>query len=260
MLRFNLDDFILVKSGKYEIGLSENHIDNLHQNYKKFLYNSIPKHTVTFDNFYFAKHLISYVEFKDFVDETSYKTDAEIEGWGWIWNNKWIKKKDISWKKPFDSSIDKRYIKDGDTCPVLQTSWNDANNYCLWLSKKIEKIVRLPYEKEWEIANKQNEFTSFLSEKSKESFNYENYFNLIDQYTNRKEWEITPSGILWEWTIDWFEKYHGGKENKEFGNTYKVLKGGSLLSANYQKISQYRFRRCPTARSLYYGFRVVVEC
>lgn len=36
--------------------------------------------------------------------------------------------------------------------PVINVSWNDAQNYIQWLSRKTGKTYRLPSEQEWEIA------------------------------------------------------------------------------------------------------------
>ena len=56
--------------------------------------------------------------------------------------------------------------------------------------------------------------------------------------------------------MNWFDKYPGGDDNDEFGEVYKILRGGSILSHPVQRTKEFRFRRCPTARSPYYGFRI----
>ncbi len=63
-------------------------------------------------------------------------------------------------------------------------------------------------------------------------------------------------GLLWEWTDDWYEPYPGGIDMKDYGTVYKVLRGGSILSLPVQRTREFRLRKCPTARSPYYGFRI----
>ena len=42
-------------------------------------------------------------------------------------------------------------------------------------------------------------------------------------------------GLLWEWTLDWYNGYDENIVNKDFGNIYKILRGGSFLSEKYSE-------------------------
>jgi formylglycine-generating enzyme required for sulfatase activity len=61
---------------------------------------------------------------------------------------------DGRWKKPFTS------YKQKDTHPVVKVSWNDANAFCAWLTKKelaegkikAGQKYRLPTDAEWSVA------------------------------------------------------------------------------------------------------------
>lgn len=47
---------------------------------------------------------------------------------------------------------DNKFTEGEENLPVVNMSWNDANDYCEWLSKEIGAEVRLPTEAEWERA------------------------------------------------------------------------------------------------------------
>jgi formylglycine-generating enzyme required for sulfatase activity len=228
---------------------------------KSYLSNSIPRHIVRFANpVFISRRHVTLSEFDFFIGDTGYVTEAEMEGWGWIWKKKWEKILGVSWKNPFSDDADVIYRGSGEIFPVLQTSWNDAVKYCEWFAQKNGLGARLPSESEWEIFSTvaggrriEDIILEPAAENKLDSCKY------LDRIKNSVESsEITPVGLLWEWTLDWFDSYPGGAANREFGKVYKVLRGGSVLSEPYQRAMEYRFRRCPTARSPYYGFRVAV--
>ena len=166
--------------------------------------------------------------------------------------------KDVSWKNPFLNNSDLFYKENSDVFPVMQISWNDAFEYTKWLNSVTGKNLRLPFEYEWEI------FADYCGLKSIDKSETEalEKINSDDEYIKQLYHKIKNSefqlGLLWEWVQDWYNAYDETIVNKDFGNIYKTLRGGSLLSENIQKTKEFRFRRCPTARSPYYGFRTVL--
>jgi formylglycine-generating enzyme required for sulfatase activity len=110
-------------------------------------------------DFYLSKYEVSVAEFEKFIKDSGYRTDAQKAGYGWNWSedsSKWIKAPNMCWRnKPsgveyLDS--EKWYY------PVTYISWNDAQAFCQWLSKKTGKSYRLPYEAEWEYAARGGRF------------------------------------------------------------------------------------------------------
>lgn len=257
--------FIEIKDCTFKMGVGDDSIKSLlHRSLdikKTYIYNSYPEHSVNINHVQISKHLVSRSFFEKFINDTCYITEAEKEGWGWTWENGWTKKNKVFWKSPFDNDSDEIYNKNNDIMPVLQVSWNDACRFCEWLSLKSGYSVRLPYEKEWE------KFATILNIEGIDNA-AQNIKNNKIEYSNEfikkllnetiKNPSIHLPGMIWEWSNDWFDAYPEGIANKEFGKIYRVLRGGSLLSHPIQKSKQYRFRRCPTARSPFYGFRITL--
>ena len=98
-------------------------------------------------------------QFRQFVEATGYTTDAEkgtgFQGaFGWDRDAMEFKMNEkYSWKNTgFPQS---------DTHPVVNVSWNDAMEFCRWLSRKEGKTYRLPTEAEWEYACRAGTTTSY---------------------------------------------------------------------------------------------------
>jgi formylglycine-generating enzyme required for sulfatase activity len=95
--------------------------------------NEKPQHEVEITRpFYMAVHTVTVGQFRQFVEDKKYRTEAERAG-------------DAStWKMPGWEQTD-RY-------PVVCVSWNDALAFCEWLSQKEGRTYELPLEAEWEYA------------------------------------------------------------------------------------------------------------
>lgn len=260
--------YTFLHEGQYHIGLSNASVHEISSSKvflesglkKSFLLPSVPVHTVNIENLYMSDQLVSVKDFELFIEKSGYVTEAERDGWGWTWDYGWKKEKNISWINPTGTLLDKFYQKQKECFPVLQVSNNDAVAYCKWYSCVTGKETSLPGEHEWEVfsgiksTKKVHEDESFPVDALCLEEYFKKIWNIISDIEN-----IHPVGMIWEWTDSWYASYPGGKINKEFGEVYKVLKGGSFFSNAVQRMPQYRFRRCPTARSPFYGFRIAVR-
>ena len=150
--------------------------------------------------------------------------------------------------------------------PVVCVSWEDAQAYVRWLSRKTGEEYRLLSEAEWEYAARAGTTTrySFGNEITLSDANYgwnigktqrvgiyrANGYGLHDMHGN-----------AWEWVRDcWNESYAGAPNNGdawERGNCFgRVLRGGSWINLSWYLRSAFRFRNLSGNRYFDNGFRV----
>ena len=101
--------------------------------------------------FYLGKYEVTVEQFRRFVEESGYRTDAETGRHSWrelhegcytMVDGSWQAKTDASWKNPgFSQQPDH---------PVTCISWFDAAAFCEWLSRRTGRTSRLPTEAELE--------------------------------------------------------------------------------------------------------------
>ncbi len=208
--------------------------------------NEHPVHTITFDyNFAIAKTPVTFEEYDLYCEDTGAKKPSD-EGWG----------------------RGKR--------PVINVTWEDANNYCKWLNKKL-KIdeeskyrYRLPTEAEWEYACRAGTTTKWsFGDDEKELDKYAWYGRNDGDSTKRvgtkepNQWGLYDMhGNVWEWCLDdWSENYNetpiDGSANHSQKEDKKSLRGGSWIDNASDSRSANRDRNNPTYRGNNVGFRLL---
>ncbi|HKI21617.1 MAG TPA: SUMF1/EgtB/PvdO family nonheme iron enzyme, partial [Isosphaeraceae bacterium] len=131
----------LIPAGEFQMG-SANGDDQANADER-------PQHRVRITKpFYLGVTEVTRGQFRVFVDDTGYKTEAEKDGKGGYGWNEETKNYDqnprYTWQNPGFARTDEH--------PVVNVSWNDAQAFIGWLSRKEDKTFRLPTEAEWEYA------------------------------------------------------------------------------------------------------------
>jgi formylglycine-generating enzyme len=243
-----------------------------------------PRHRVRITKpFYLGTCHVTRGQFRQFVKDSGYKTDAEKGekpgAWGWNPDTKKFGfNEKYSWRNAgFEQS---------DEHPVVNVSWNDAMEFCKWLGKKEGKTYRLPTEAEWEYACRAGTTTRYSSGDDPETLakvgnvadaaakaefpdcSYAikandgyvftspvgkfkpNSFGLYDMHGN-----------AWQRCADWYGAgYYATSPaddptGPDSGNV-RVLRGGSWDFGPHSARSAYRGRDTPGNRFSHTGFRV----
>jgi formylglycine-generating enzyme required for sulfatase activity len=125
---------------------------------------------------------------------------------------------------------------------VVYVSWNDVCGYCTWLSRLINKQVRLPTEAEWEKAAR--------GDGDKRPYPWGETFDMVKCNSGALGLDdTTPVGVfpagaspygcldmagnVWEWTCSLWGGYpynpHDGRENLDVpDDASRVLRGGAF--------------------------------
>lgn len=212
-------DMSLIPAGEFLMGSPEGEGD----------LNEHPQHKVYLDDFYIDKTEVTNAAFKRFVDATSYITEAEKGGGGWVY--KVGQNSSANWKDPQGNGHDILGILNH---PVVQVNWDDADEYYKWAGG------RLPTEAEWEKAarGKANTKYSWGDDKSKLSEyawcddNSNHQTHTVGQKTPNQYSLYDMNGNVTEWVSDWYaEDYYKNSPGEnpkgpDFGS-YRVTRGGS---------------------------------
>jgi serine/threonine-protein kinase len=215
-----------------------------------------PPQTIQLSDYYIDKYLVTNAQFKKFVAETGYKTDAEKEGSGLVrLGRRWKKVEGANWGVP-DGLSD---VEGRDEFPVSQVSYNDASSYCQWANKS------LPTEAQWEKAARGPEGAPFPWGNADPNDTMANFDNIVGSVTPVTQYEkgqshygvFDTAGNVYQWTKDWY----GTGERKTTDPTgpdtgkERVIKGGSFIEGMDSLRSANRDRYEPSYSSFLFGFR-----
>ncbi|HEY6185705.1 MAG TPA: SUMF1/EgtB/PvdO family nonheme iron enzyme [Terriglobales bacterium] len=204
--------------------------------------NERPVHSVSVDSFQLGLYQVTNAEYAAFLRDTQSPPPP-------FWN---------------DSNFNR------DEQPVVAVSWFEAKKYCEWLSTKLGKKYRLPFEAEWEWAacgGVEGKLFPWGNEPPQS----------LPDYASR--WKTGPEPVgrwangfgifdicenVHEWCGDWFspEYYSVSSDKNPRGpetGTRKASRGGSWR--HHVKVSRCAARSSipPEFQYADYGFRVACE-
>lgn len=231
-------------------------------------------HLVKLDDFYIGKTEITIAQFAKFVEETNYKTDAEIKGRSYIWDDEkalMVEKENVNWQcNELGELINKN---DYSYYPVVYISWQDATAFCNWLSEKTGKKYSLPTEAQWEYAARGGKYSKGYM------YSGSNKIKKVAWYWDDSQREEHPvsnllpnelgihdmSGNVYEWCYDWYEATYSienqenpeGPENEKSKLFRRVIRGGSWATTkNFCRVTN-RDSGNPNLGTSTSGFRII---
>ena len=249
----------------------------------------MPVHDVCVNDFFMGKYEVTNMQFRKFIVETGYKTDAERFGKGYAISSKGADDRrlhnGVNWKHPLWPS-DK--ITEKMDHPVVQVSWYDVHKFISWLNKKTNKRFRLPTEAEWEFSarsgGKNIEYSwgngnpsGNIADKTVKKFRKYINWQVWEEYNDRYVYtspvgKFKPNelgiydlaGNVSEWCYDIYggSYYQKSAKNNPKGmqkGVERVLRGGSWnFKPHFLRCSN-RMPIFPNTWSYYIGFRLVMD-
>ena len=243
-----------------------------------------PQHRVRITRpFYLGTYHVTRGQFRQFVADTQFKTDAEKGekpgAYGWRPERQILGfSEKYSWRNAGFEQTDEH--------PVVNVSWNDAVAFCKWLSRKEGTTYRLPTEAEWEYACRAGTTTRYYSGDDPETLaqvgntadatfkteflDWEHGIKASDGYVfTAPVGRFKPNalglydmhGNAWQWCADWYgEEYYttspvDDPKGPDAGDI-RVLRGGSWCDGPFNTRSAYRSSYEPHYRIDHFGFRV----
>ncbi len=252
------------------------------------LVDELPLHKVRITRpFCLGVHAVTIGQFRAFVAESGYRTEAERDGaGGWGYNPAIAyfegRQPHYSWRNPGFPQDDRH--------PVVNVTWNDAVAMCQWLSQREGRRYRLPSEAEWEYACRAGTTTRYHSGDAPEDLvRVANLFDaacrpLFPQWGKfavagddrhaftapvgsyqPNAWGLCDMhGNVWEWCADWYahDYYRESPADDPAGpesGELRIRRGGSWHTWPLYMRSSYRNWNAPDTRYVLLGFRLALD-
>lgn len=213
--------------------------------------NEKPEQKVIVSGFYIYKYEVTVAQYKKFLQEhgdKSHEPDGSYDSY-----------------MPEDYFTSPKYSNH----PVVNISWEDATAYCRWAGN------RLPTEAEWEKAARGTDGRAYpwgdAWDEKLTNWDDEGQSSQVDGFRFTAPVGSFPKGVspfgvhdvagnVWEWVEDWYQPYQGNSTHDvDFGNTYRVIRGGSWLRYPLGLTTTSRDTCAPKLRYNSIGFRCACD-
>jgi formylglycine-generating enzyme required for sulfatase activity len=219
---------------------------------KDYIQREQPQHQVELSEYWIGKYPVTCREYQAFIAEEGYQPPRG-------WNGS-------------------QFPEGKGDHPVVNVSWQDADNDCRWLRKKTDKPYCLPSEAQWEKAARGVDGRvypwgdAFDPHKANTREADINGTTPVGQFSPQGDSPFgcaDMSGNVWEWCLDWYEekiyaqRAQGSAPAVDPVNlnpgSWRVVRGGSWYSYRYYARCAYRDRDVRDLFSSDLGFRVALS-
>ena len=230
-----------------------------------------PRHEVVLTRpCYMGVYEVTVGQFKAFVKDRDYQTDAEKSGGAYRLlpdGSRWEKDPKVNWKNPGFEQTDDH--------PVVCISWNDARAFCTWLSEKEGETYAMPTEAQWEYGCRAGTQTAFsfgadagkLAQYGWYSPNADRKAHPVGQLQPNAWGLYDIHGNAGEWTADWYadDAYKSSVKEDPTGpeaGSSRVTRGGNWYDGGLEgarcRSAARKVGHPPLDRGTNIGFRVVL--
>ena len=233
-------DWAEIPAGEFAMGSPQSEINRFDNEHQ---------HEASVDSFYLLKTPVTFKMYDIYCDELKIPRPAD-EGWG------------------------------RDLHPVINITYWQAIDYCIWLQKKSGWNIRLPTEAEWEYACRAGTTTPFWTGETitSDQANFDGNFTYggsergirrgsttpVDEFTPNPWGLHDMHGNVWEWCGSLFDEAYTGLEQQDAGSDRdnlleRVVRGGSWYNVPGGLRSASRNKMGPNYHYLRIGFRILRE-